>query len=195
MPDQAETAPIASKTQIALALTGTVGGQRAVVSLKDIEGFARGAEEFRLAIPPTGVSIMMQTVLDFLAKELKFDASSLPKNVLTLISGMKVTLYEFRYRRPLSEFKDGEWKPKLDSSDNPDPGDFRVSIEVGFSATTEQGGLLSALIGVDVSSVLDISSVRFTLSQGIFPEDVPRSGKVVSPSELQGGEPEEAEEQ
>lgn len=159
-------------TQIAITFTGAIGGQDTVVSLNDIEQFACGAEEFKLAIPPTGVSIGMQTVLDFLATELKFQESSLPDNVLKMIRGTKVILYDFRYRRPSSE-KDsnGKWIPKKDSKGNPDPGDFMVSVEVRFDADGH-GDLLSDLIGVDISSILAIKSVKFTMSQGIFPEDM-----------------------
>jgi hypothetical protein len=152
-----------------LILQLKVTGQDTQINLADVQAVMYGAAEFRLQIPAGGFVLQMQAVLDFLSKQLNYDTTNLPAPILNTLKETQIILNEFRYRQPKWVYDEGTkvWKAPADGNGKPIPADFRFSMTVSFNRDGH-GGLLTDLIGVDVTPIIDIEAFTVILSTDLF---------------------------
>jgi hypothetical protein len=147
--------------QTGLELRLTVDKQPVLIHMEDVAKVKSGQEAFQLQIPGgSGVNIALKDLLTFLSTNFHFQETDVPQNIRDFLDKTSITLNELSYKA----------SPGNDSSGKPIPADFRVSVTVKFvtdpDPTKGGPGLLSELIGVDMSSIIDIDSITFVLTQG-----------------------------
>jgi len=149
-----------------------VAGQKAQVSLRDVNAIMYGDEAFKLAIPEGGFSLKLEDLMKFLKEQLKFDTDGLPQQIRNLAANTSFTLHKLMYKQyKYDTAQDGKRTPHMLTAQTPAPADFGISMTLDFASGSPHAGLLTDLTGVDLTSILDIEACTFSLYTDYFKSD------------------------
>ncbi len=144
---------------IGLQLRLIVGNQIVPITINSIKAVREGKEPIVLQ-NPEGVTLRLEDFKNFLKDKFNVDESAIPDAVNRLLGNTSITLNEFYLLLP-----------PLDENGNAIPGkegDFKFSITVAFDKEGK-GGVLTSLLGVDMSALLDIQEVTIGIWKGNIP--------------------------
>jgi len=142
-----------------LQLRLIVGNQIVPITINNISAVKAGKEPIILQ-NPEGVTLRLEDFKNFLKNRFNVDDSAIPGPVNRLLGNTSITLNEFYLLLP-----------PCDDQGKPIPGkegDFKFSITVAFDKAGK-GGILTDLLGVDMSDLLDIQEVTIGIWKGNIP--------------------------
>jgi hypothetical protein len=154
MPEN-QTVPI----NVGLQLRLIVGGQIVPITINNINAVREGKEPIILQ-NPEGVTLRLEDFKTFLKNRFNVDEAAIPGPVNRLLGNTSITLNEFYLLLPPV---DDQGKPIAGKE-----GDFKFSITVAFDKAGK-GGILTDLLGVDMSDLLDIQEVTIGIWKGNIP--------------------------
>jgi hypothetical protein len=142
-----------------LQLRLIIGNQIVPITINNISAVKAGKEPIILQ-NPEGVTLRLEDFKNFLKNRFNVDDSAIPGPVNRLLGNTSITLNEFYLLLP-----------PVDDQGKPIPGkegDFKFSITVAFDKKGK-GGILTELLGVDMSDLLDIQEVTIGIWKGNIP--------------------------
>ena len=144
---------------VGLQLRLMVGGQVVPITINNINAVKEGKEPIVLQ-NPEGVTLRLDDFKTFLKEKFKIEDTAIPAPVNRLLGTTTITLNEFYLLLPPSDEQGNPIEGK--------EGDFKFSITVGFDKAGK-GGILTELLGVDMSMLLDIQQVTIGIWKGNIP--------------------------
>jgi hypothetical protein len=154
-----------SPVHVGLDLGLRVTGEPVRIVIPDTDDVLYGRKEFALAIPSGGLVLQLSDVLAVMANEFKFDVTQLPAPVKNLATNSSIILNELKFKRPEWQYNSATKKVEEPSKDK--ATEYSVSLTLKFSKG-EHGGLLTDLLGVEMTSILDIEFVTLTLMTDFY---------------------------
>jgi len=157
-------------THVGLQLRFNVGGQVVPIILNDVDAVKEGREPIILH-NPQGIKVSFAKFNEFLEKRFKVDPESLPEPIRKFLDQTSISLNQLYFLNiPASKDEGGKVVMKGGA-------EFSIALTVSFNSKDPgHGGLLSDLIGVDMSELIDISSVTIALYKGNIPEEYRGAG-------------------
>ena len=154
---------------IGLQLRFFVGGQVVPIIINDIDAVKEGREPIILH-NPQGVNLSLEKLKNFIEIRCKVNFDSLPNQIRNFLDNTSISLNQLYFLNKPDVMEGGVVKKE-------GWAEFSIALTVSFnSKDSDHGGLLSDLIGVDMSQLIDISSVTIALYKGNIPEEYRGAG-------------------